>query len=82
VRILGAALGRELRFEPIPDDVAREEMSAAMPPEYVHAFFRFFVDGTLDESPVLPTVQQLLGRPPRRFAQWAEAHADAFSRTA
>jgi uncharacterized protein YbjT (DUF2867 family) len=81
-RILGAALGRDLRFEPIPDDVAREEMSAAMPPEYVHAFFRFFVDGTLDESPVLPTVQEVLGLPPRTFAQWAEAHAGAFIRTA
>jgi uncharacterized protein YbjT (DUF2867 family) len=82
VRILGAALGRPLRFEPIPDDVARKEMSAAMPAKYVDAFFSFFVDGTLDESPVLPTVQEVLGRPPRTFAQWAEAHVDAFSRTA
>jgi uncharacterized protein YbjT (DUF2867 family) len=82
VRILGAALGRPLRFEPIPDDVAREEMSAAMPAPYVDAFFRFFVDGTLDESLVLPTVQEVLGRPPGTFAQWAEAHAGAFSRTA
>jgi uncharacterized protein YbjT (DUF2867 family) len=82
VRILGAALGRPLQFEPIPDDVAREEMSAAMPQKYVDAFFRFFVDGTLDESPVLPTVQEVLGRPPRTFAQWADAHAGAFSRTA
>jgi uncharacterized protein YbjT (DUF2867 family) len=82
VRILGAALGRPLRFEPIPDDVARAEMSAAMPAKYVDAFFSFFVDGTLDESLVLPTVQDVLGRPPRTFAQWAEAHTDAFSRTA
>ena len=82
VRILGAALGRPLRFEPIPDDVAREKMSAAMPQKYVDAFFSFFVDGTLDESTVLPTVQEVLGRPPRTFAEWADAHVDAFSRTA
>ncbi len=82
VRMLGEALGRPLRFEPIPDDVAREEMSAAMPAKYVDAFFSFFVDGSLDESPVLPTVQEVLGRPPRTFAQWADAHAEAFSRTA
>jgi uncharacterized protein YbjT (DUF2867 family) len=82
VRILGAALGRPLRFEPIPDDVARERMSAAMPAKYVDAFFSFFVDGTLDESPVLPTVQEVLGRPPRTFAQWADAHAGAFRQTA
>lgn len=28
-------------------------MSAAMPQEYVDAFFRFFADGELDESQVL-----------------------------
>jgi uncharacterized protein YbjT (DUF2867 family) len=82
VRILGQALGRPLRFEPIPDDVARTEMSAAMPVKYVDAFFSFFADGTLDESPVLPTVREVLGRPPHTFAQWADDHAGAFSRTA
>jgi uncharacterized protein YbjT (DUF2867 family) len=76
--ILGRALGRELRFEAQPDDEARAEMSAAMPPEYVDAFFAFFVDGTLDESTVLPTVEEVLGRPPRTFAAWAEEHAGAF----
>jgi len=49
-----------------------------MPPEYVDAFFSFFVDGTVDESTVLPTVEQVLGRPPRTFAAWAEEHADSF----
>ena len=36
-------------------------MTAAMPTEYVDAFFRFFVDGTLDESIVLPTVADVTG---------------------
>jgi len=40
--------------------------------------FSFFVDGTVDEKTVQPTVRRLLGRPPRSFAQWAEAHADLF----
>ncbi|WP_176742387.1 hypothetical protein [Streptomyces sp. LUP47B] len=39
---------------------------------------RFIVDGTLDESVMLPTVQQITGRPPRAFARWARDHADAF----
>src|SRR5919198_1648341 len=76
--ILGSVLGRELRLEPQSDEDARAEMSAAMPAEYVDAFFRFFVDGTLDESKVLPTVEEVLGRPPRTFRAWAEEHADAF----
>jgi hypothetical protein len=53
-------------------------MSASMPAEYVDAFFSFFADGTLDESEVLPTVEEVTGRPPRSFAAWAEEHAEAF----
>jgi uncharacterized protein YbjT (DUF2867 family) len=78
VRILAAVLGRELRFEAQPDDEARRMMEAAMPREYVDAFFSFYADGTLDESVVLPTVEQLTGRPPGTFEQWAQAHASAF----
>ena len=78
-RILGAALGRELRFEMRSDEEAHAGMSAAMPAEHVDAFFSFYVDGLLDESVVLPTVQEVTGRPPRTFAQWAAAHASAFA---
>jgi uncharacterized protein YbjT (DUF2867 family) len=78
VAILGAALGRDLRFEAQSNEEARAEMSASMPAEYVEAFFSFFVDGTIDESTVLPTVEEVLGRPPGTFEQWARAHADAF----
>jgi uncharacterized protein YbjT (DUF2867 family) len=77
VAVLARVLGRDLRFEAQSNDEARAEMSAAMPAEYVDAFFSFFVDGTLDESEVLPTVEQVTGRPPRTFEQWARAHADA-----
>lgn len=78
VRVLGTVLGRDLRFEAQPDAEARAEMSAAMPAEYVDAFFSFYADGTLDDSKVLPTVQEVTGTPPRTFQQWAAAHAGAF----
>jgi uncharacterized protein YbjT (DUF2867 family) len=78
VRVLAATLGRELRLEPLTNAEAKKQMSASMPPEYVDAFFSFFADGTYDDSVVHPTVRQLLGRPPRSFGQWANAHADAF----
>ena len=32
-----------------------------------------------DDAEVLPTVADILGRTPRTFAQWAEAHASAFA---
>ena len=78
VEVLAKVLGRELRFEAQPDDEARAEMTAAMPVEYVDAFFSFYADGTLDESKVLPAVKEIVGRPPRTFEQWATAHAGAF----
>jgi uncharacterized protein YbjT (DUF2867 family) len=79
VAVLGQVLGRPLRFEGQSDDEARTEMSSAMPEKYVDAFFRFYVDGTLDESRVLPTVEALTGRPPGTLAEWVSAHAGAFS---
>ncbi len=78
VRILGEVLGRDLRLDAHSNDEARAQMSAEMPAEYVDAFFDFYVDGTLDESKVLPTVLEILDRNPRTFHQWAVAHADAF----
>jgi uncharacterized protein YbjT (DUF2867 family) len=80
VRTLGTVLGRPLRFQAQPDAEARAEMLAAMPSAYVDAFFSFYVEGTLDESPVLPTVEEVTGRPPRSFERWARAHRDALAR--
>jgi uncharacterized protein YbjT (DUF2867 family) len=79
VRILASVLGRVLRFEPQSDADARVEMGEQMPAEYADAFFEFFADGRLDESRVLPTVEEVTGRRPGTFEQWARAHVGAFS---
>jgi uncharacterized protein YbjT (DUF2867 family) len=78
VATLAVVLERDLRFVAQSDAEARAEMSRAMPAEYVDAFFSYFADGTYDDSAVLPTVEELTGRPPRTFERWAIAHADAF----
>ncbi|MEV4176681.1 NAD(P)H-binding protein [Nonomuraea sp. NPDC049709] len=78
VRILGAALGRELRFEGLTDAEAREQLLTGMPEAYAEAFLGFFARGELDESVVLPTVEQVTGRPPRTFEEWAAANTEAF----
>ena len=77
--MLGATLGRNLRLWALSPDQARAELTAAMPAEYVDAFFRFYIDGALDESTVRPTVEEITGRPARTFRQWASVHADAFA---
>jgi uncharacterized protein YbjT (DUF2867 family) len=78
VAILGEVIGRNLRFDGYTDAEAREVLSAVMPSEYVDAMFQFFVEGTYDDSKVLPTVRELTGQAPRTFEQWAVTHADAF----
>ncbi|MFB4313916.1 NAD(P)H-binding protein [Actinomadura sp. 21ATH] len=80
VAVLAGVLGRDLRAVGLSDEEARAEMAAAMPVEYVDAFFDFYVNGSLDESIVRPTVLEVTGRAPRTFADWANAHAADFRR--
>ena len=49
-----------------------------MLPEYVDAFIRFYVDGWVDESPVLATVGEITGHKPGTFGQWAFDRVEAF----
>jgi uncharacterized protein YbjT (DUF2867 family) len=78
VATLAEVLGRPLRYEPMSDADARSTMAADTPAPFIEAFFRFYSQGEFDDSRVLDTVQRITGRPPRRFADWARAHADAF----
>lgn len=78
VRVLGQLLGRDLRLEGLTNDQARIEMEQTMPAEYVQSFFSFYVDGTLNESRPLATVEQITGSRPRSFEDWARAHETAF----
>jgi uncharacterized protein YbjT (DUF2867 family) len=77
VRILGEMLGRSLRVVALDDDAVRAGMVRhGMPPAVVDAALAH--TATDRGSEVLPTAPRLLGRPARRFADWAEAHRGAF----
>ena len=76
VAVLADVLGRPLRFENQQDDEARAAMEKEMPAEYAAAFFSFFSGAHIDESTVYPTVEQVTGRPPRTYREWATANAD------
>ncbi|MBF6170792.1 NAD(P)H-binding protein [Nocardia blacklockiae] len=78
IAILGQVLSRPLTCVELSNDETRAEMLATTSPEYVDAFFDFYVDGAIDESVVRDTVERVTGRPPRTFADWAAAHADSF----
>ncbi len=79
VKTLAEVLARPLRYEPLSDEQARNEMLADMPAAFIDALFRFFTDGEFDDSPVIDTVHGITGHRPRRFEQWVRGHADAFA---
>ncbi len=78
VRVLGAALGRELRFEGQGESEAKEELGKVFPPRFVEAQLRYFVQGEFDDSRVVATVSEITGRAAGTFAQWVRSHADRF----
>ncbi|MFD0365910.1 NAD(P)H-binding protein [Nocardia sp. GCM10030253] len=79
VAVLAAVLGRPLVCQNLTNEETRAELETSLPREYVEAFVSFFIDGTLDESRIHPTVREVTGRDPRTFEQWARAHAAAFA---
>ncbi|MEO3871109.1 NAD(P)H-binding protein [Nonomuraea sp. B12E4] len=79
VRLIGAAIGRELRFDEQPREEARAQMVAAWgEPAFVDQSLDYWA-GLVDEpEPVSPAVQEVTGRPARTFQEWAEDHAADF----
>jgi uncharacterized protein YbjT (DUF2867 family) len=79
VQAIGMAIGRHLRWEELPEDVARKQLAAAFGDAA-------FADSALDtwagfvRKPEIltTTVQELTGTPARSFGQWAADHADDF----
>ncbi|CAM5473487.1 SDR family oxidoreductase [Streptomyces atroolivaceus] len=75
---IAAALGSPVRFHELTRDEAKAAMTRSMPAE--------LADDTLDilgsphpsELRVSPDVRQVLGRPPRPFADWAARNVAAF----
>lgn len=77
VRLIGEALGREVRFVELTPDQAREHWSAIYPAQVIEWFLEMGrnPDGN---SWVSGDVTRVTGRPARTFARWAGDHADDF----
>ncbi|WP_181763830.1 NAD(P)H-binding protein [Streptomyces albidus (ex Kaewkla and Franco 2022)] len=78
VRLIGEAIGREIRFEEVTPEQAREAMAGSVAPEFADMVLGALARQVDDPGPVLPTVEEVTGRPARTFAQWARDHADDF----
>ncbi|MGW0423386.1 SDR family oxidoreductase [Streptomyces sp. NPDC003015] len=82
VAAIGEAIGRRLLIERIEPGQWRSEAERFLRPGIVGDLLREWSDTERDPAtalPVLPTVRDLTGRPPRTFAQWAADHAHDFS---
>lgn len=79
VRLLGAALGRELSFQELPPEQIRQGMLAQGLPEEIPArLLGSLADYADRPGPTTGTVADLLGRPALTFADWARDNAPAF----
>jgi uncharacterized protein YbjT (DUF2867 family) len=80
VKILADAIGQPLEYVPISDETARKGMEhAGMPSFLIDAlvpFAGFIRSGKATQ--VFPTVEEVTGRPPLRFGDWAKENAAAF----
>lgn len=81
VEVISEVIGRPLRFEEISPDRARQEhLAAGWPPAVVDGLLNAYARMAREPVPPTTTVEELTGRPPRTFQQWAIDHADAFRR--
>ncbi len=79
VRLIGEAIGKEVRWEEISPQQARQAMLAQGLPEDVPDRLLGYWSGLVQHpGPSSDTVKQILGRPALTFAQWAVEHAAAF----
>jgi uncharacterized protein YbjT (DUF2867 family) len=90
VAAIGAALGEKVEFEEVSTAQAREILRAqggwaAANADFLLGFAEYSAGGTsladVDWSQVLvalPTVEEVLGRPAKTYAEWARDNVDAF----
>ncbi|WP_113700289.1 NmrA family NAD(P)-binding protein [Nonomuraea lactucae] len=79
VRTIGEVLGREVRYvELTQDEIVAQWREAGYSGEDVEFFLKMRTDPPIAGDSVLPTVEQVTGRPARTFAQWVRENAAAF----
>jgi uncharacterized protein YbjT (DUF2867 family) len=76
---IGTVLGRDIPFIELTVEQAQAEWQAAGMPQEIIDFMMWAYGSTPEVGyTVVPTVEQVTGRPPRTFAQWAAENVDKF----
>jgi uncharacterized protein YbjT (DUF2867 family) len=79
VATIGGVLGRPLRYQELPSEVATQGMvQQGIPEAFVEALMARYAREVGQPAPVTGEVERILGRPARTYAEWVADHADAF----
>jgi uncharacterized protein YbjT (DUF2867 family) len=81
VEVIGAVLGRQLRYQEVPADLVRQRfIGLGFPTQFADAYIAF-LEATVDK-PALVThdVEKILGRPAESFADGVAAHSNIFAK--
>lgn len=79
VRIIGETLGRPVEFEELPREAALGHLTQQMPPDAAEFLLDQLASWQGITAEVLPTVEQVTGRPAHTYAEWVAHHAADFS---
>lgn len=75
---IGEAIGRTLRFEELAPEAAREQMKAYLPEFVVDRLLPMWERAMIERALVTRMVEEVTGKAPRTFWQWAMDHANEF----
>ena len=78
VRAIGAAIGREIRFEELTPEQARKLWSQFMPEDEIDTELMILGESVDKPKKAWPTYERVTGRTGRSYAQWAVEHANDF----
>jgi uncharacterized protein YbjT (DUF2867 family) len=79
VRLIGTAVGRELRWVELSEEDARARLrEMGWPPGFIDGGLAHWKSIVTEPEPVTGEVERLTGTPARSFAQWAREHAGVF----
>jgi uncharacterized protein YbjT (DUF2867 family) len=79
VRQVGAAVGRDVRWEEMPVEEARASMLArGWDEDFLEHGLTYWASLVASPETVTGTVEEVTGKPARTFAQWATDHAADF----
>lgn len=81
VRAIGDAIGRSLRYDEQSPDEFRRETAATWPGAVADMLLSAWQAALGQPAFVTSTVEEVLGSPPRTFAQWAADNVATFARS-